>query len=145
VGILEGDALIEWCRFENNRHSVAGGGDESYEVRYCHHVGNEAASHVFDMHRPGGGDISIHHNTVAATEHVWKDKTVPAVGIRGVPDGLASIHHNWFYNPTPPRASPDGWTEEAIIQVHVEEWTNVRFKRNQFGPTEPAPEIGCPR
>jgi hypothetical protein len=145
VGVLDGSALIEWCRFQNNRHSVASIGDVSYEVRYCWNQGREAGAHVFDVHKPGGVEISVHHNTVEATDHVWKSKTVPGVAVRGVPSTGAEIYNNWFYNPDEPLANPDGWSEEGIIQVHVDEWTSVDFQDNHYGTSEPSTDVGHPR
>lgn len=97
-------SVIEYNLFDNCRHAVAGTGrpGNSYEAR--HNVVLERANgHLFDMHggrdRKDGTDIAgslmnIHHNTFTATH-------VPAVLIRGLPEEIAQIHHNWFYLPEP--------------------------------------------
>ncbi|WP_139172824.1 hypothetical protein [Halopelagius longus] len=138
--------IIEYNKFEHNRHSVQGNGG-GYEIRY-NVVDVPAISHVFDQHRPGGKTMKIHHNTV----RVVKDEggrsgsgNAPAVAIRGVPDDVADIHDNWFFNDKKPRSSPSGWTDEAIIQVHTDSWQNVEFNNNHYGSDEPASDIGHPR
>lgn len=72
------DALIEWNRFDYNRHSVAGSGavGHSYEARN-NLVLSHANGHVFDMHgidealdngsTVAGTRIDIHDNTVLPT------------------------------------------------------------------------------
>ena len=51
--------------------------------------------------------------------------------------GGSRTHHNWFYNHWEPLDEPDMWTDEAIVQVHVDEWTNVRYEHNHYGESEP--------
>ncbi|MFW5968649.1 MAG: sugar-binding protein [Persicimonas sp.] len=150
-GVNGGDeVLIEYNYFDWVRHAVASGGRRSYEARYNHN-GPHAISHIFDMHRDGGSTIEIHHNTVEAVENMLKDKNAPAVTVRGVPSDTADIHNNWFFNPKEPRDQPvDRWTDEAIVQMHVTEWSNVAFWDNHYGDTDPddcnvgAPRDGCP-
>lgn len=67
---LGSQALIEWNRFNNNRHAVAGGGGtgQSYVARY-NLVGARSIGHVFDMHdgNPAtiaGTNIQIYGNAV---------------------------------------------------------------------------------
>ena len=135
--------IIEYNVFHHNRHSVASSSN-GYTARY-NYVGKGAISHVFDQHTPGGSTIKIHHNTVAVVDHSTKDKNAPAVAIRGTPSDVADIHHNWFYNPKEPRPDPSGWTDEAIIQVHVDEWENVDYHNNHYGSDDPGTDIGHPR
>ena len=135
--------IIEYNVFHHNRHSVASSSN-GYTARY-NYVGKGAISHVFDQHTPGGSTIKIHHNTVAVVDHSTKDKNAPAVAIRGTPSDVADIHHNWFYNPKEPRSNPSGWTDEAIIQVHVDEWENVDYHNNHYGSDDPGTDIGHPR
>ncbi|WP_157533069.1 right-handed parallel beta-helix repeat-containing protein [Haloferax profundi] len=135
--------IIEYNLFDHNRHSVQGNGG-GYTIRY-NHVKADAISHVFDQHRPGGTTMKIYNNTVEAIYDELEDEKVPAVAIRGVPDDIADIHDNWFYNPVEPRDNPSGWTNEAIIQVHTDEWRNVSFNNNHYGSSEPSSDIGCPR
>ncbi|UWG47967.1 Uncharacterized protein HSRCO_1688 [Halanaeroarchaeum sp. HSR-CO] len=139
-----GRPVIEWNAFDYNRHSVASSGSGGYVVRY-NHFGSSTIGHVIDMHKPGGTDMEIYRNTVEATYSVADGDRKPAVAIRGVPEVLASVQDNWFYNEAEPLASPDGWTGESIIQVHVDEWANVEFPQNHYGSSEPAADIGCPR
>ena len=37
------------------------------------------------------------------------------------------------------------WTDEAIVQVHVDEWTNVRYEHNHYSESEPKKgSVGAP-
>lgn len=135
--------IIEYNLFDHNRHSVQGNGG-GYTIRY-NLVKEGAISHVFDQHRPGGTTMKIYNNTVEVTENAFDGNRVPAVAIRGVPDDVADIRDNWFYNPVEPRDSPSGWTHESIIQVHTDDWRNVEYNNNHYGSSEPSSDIGHPR
>jgi hypothetical protein len=139
-----GDQVIEWNRFNYNRHSVASNGEGGYTVRY-NHFGSETIDHVIDVHRPGGTTTTIHHNTIEATTQVQNSSTPEGVAIRGTPDDVADIHHNWFYNPTEPQSTPEGWDGSAITQVHTDSWQNVEFSNNHYGSSDPGADIGHPR
>ncbi len=135
--------VAEYNEFYHNRHSVESNAN-GFVARY-NLVKGPAISHVFDQHRPGGSTIEIHNNTVEVVQNEYKDKKVPAVAIRGVPDDVADVHHNWFHNPDRPRDAPNGWTDEAVIQVHTNRWRNVRTANNHYGSDEPASDVGHPR
>lgn len=84
------EALVEWNRFNYNRHAVAGNGGtkQSYEARY-NLVLSESEGHIFDMHgdpaeennpeRIAGTDIRIHHNYILHTRFA-------SVLVRGIPE-----------------------------------------------------------
>ncbi|MGB2823626.1 MAG: right-handed parallel beta-helix repeat-containing protein [Phycisphaerae bacterium] len=127
VCLNEADALIEANLFDYCRHHIAGTGrpGTSYEARY-NLVGPHANGHSFDMHggrdRKDGTDIAgtrirIHHNTFRAVH-------VPAVVIRGRPEKLAEIHHNWFLH---------GGESAAVRQTNAK--GNVKAFDNRFGPS----------
>ena len=91
-------SLIEYNLFNWNRHSIAGTGRPgcNYIARHNVELG-ESLSHCFDMHggrdRKDGTDIAgtsieIYNNTFRASQ-------TPVV-IRGVPEELCDVHHNWF-------------------------------------------------
>jgi hypothetical protein len=91
-------SLIEYNRFDWNRHSLAGTGRPgcSYVARNNVELG-ELLSHCFDMHggrdRKDGTDIAgttieIYNNTFRAPQ--------PAAVIRGVPEEKCDVNHNWF-------------------------------------------------
>jgi len=91
-------SLIEYNRFDWNRHSIAGTGrpGNSYVARHNVELG-VSLSHCFDMHggrdRKDGTDIAgtaieIYNNTFGAPQ-------TPVV-IRGVPQEKCEVHHNWF-------------------------------------------------
>ncbi|MFC6825646.1 right-handed parallel beta-helix repeat-containing protein [Halopelagius fulvigenes] len=136
--------IIEYNRIWHVRHAVQGNGG-GYEIRY-NVVDAPAISHVFDQHRPGGTRMKIHHNTVRVVENAGGRSgggRVPAVAIRGTPSEKAEIYLNWFYNDKQPRATPNGWTDEAVIQVHVDEWDCVEVRDNHYGEAEPDGEYGA--
>lgn len=154
VSVNSGHCEISHCTFNRNRHAIASSGSEgtSYDA---HHnvVGTYSMSHVFDVHRPGGDRFNVHHNTIRAVnrnnESRPAPKVVPGIAVRGVPNDKAWIHHNWFYNPNEPRdrprQDPSGWSEEAIIQVFTDDWTNVHWKHNHYGSdSAPRRGIGAP-
>ncbi|WP_336357561.1 right-handed parallel beta-helix repeat-containing protein [Haloarcula sp. CGMCC 1.6347] len=146
IQCLDGDnTLIEYNRFDFNRHSVASGtGKAGYEVRYNHFGGTETPSYQVGTHQPGGTTLLIHHNTFTPLRHVGRHPGEPGthVSIRGVPEDRGEIHHNWFYNPKQPSA---GRGNEAVIQPHVESLTNLRFGNNHYGQNIPDGDVGCPR
>ena len=137
-----GDTLVEYNEFNLNRHSVANRGYAGYEVRY-NHFGEDAIAYQVGTHRPGATTLSIHHNTFVPTLHLNSGEDPEShVSIRGVPDDVADIHHNWFYNP---RRPDPGRGRESVIQPHVEEFTNLDHRDNHYGSDEPADDdVGCP-
>ncbi len=91
-------SLIEFNKFNENRHSLAGTGraGSGYIARNNVELGI-SLSHCFDMH--GGRDrkdntviagtsMEIYNNTFYAPER--------AVVIRGIPEEKCDVHHNWF-------------------------------------------------
>ena len=115
-------SVIEYNQFNWNRHSIAGTGRPgcSYVARHNIELG-ESLSHCFDMHggrdRKDGTDIAgssieIYNNTFRAAK--------TSIVIRGVPDDICTVHHNWFLKHSTP--------EEA---VHAEEGTKVT--NNAYG------------
>jgi hypothetical protein len=118
------ESLIEYNRFDANRHSIAGTGRPGcrYVARHNIELGI-SLSHCFDMH--GGRDrkdgtaiagtrIEIYNNTFRAPEQ--------AVVIRGVPEESCEVHHNWFTT-----------HEDAKAAVRAEERTHVHD--NAYGAT----------
>ena len=116
------NVLIEYNLFYFNRHSIAGTGSpgDSYEARHNVELGT-SLSHCFDMHggrdrkdgtNVAGSTILIHHNTFRA-------RTTP-IAIRGVPEEVCDVHHNWF-----PRHGP----KQTVVRA--EDRTNVHH--NAYG------------
>ncbi len=91
-------ALVEWNRFDYNRHAIAGSGEpgQDYEARH-NLVLTHANGHVFDMHgenentdngsEAAGGEILVHHNTVLVADQY-------TLVVRGRPDHGAWLHSN---------------------------------------------------
>ncbi|ELZ22493.1 hypothetical protein C475_18313 [Halosimplex carlsbadense 2-9-1] len=141
---IGGDStLVEYNRFNYNRHSVANQGTAGYEVRY-NHFGDKAVAYQVGTHRPGATTLKIHHNTFVPTKHINSGEDPEShVSIRGVPDDVADIHHNWFHNPRQPAP---GRGTESIIQPHSNTFKNVNFDTNHYGPKQPSDAtVGCPR
>jgi hypothetical protein len=124
VVINTADVLIEYNLFDYNRHSIAGTGRPGggYEARHNVELGT-SLSHCFDMH--GGSDrkdgtniagstIRIHHNTFRAPQ-------APVV-IRGVPEDICDVHHNWF---------PRHGTKQAAVRA--QERTDVHHNAHGSG------------
>ena len=102
VVIYGGKALIEANLFDYTRHAISATGfpGEGYEARYNIHLGHGSAigGHHFDVHAYpvpetnesiAGNEYKIHHNTFRLT-------SLPAIGIRAVPEKGVWIDHNRF-------------------------------------------------
>ncbi|MFC7072881.1 hypothetical protein ACFQJ7_13600 [Halovenus rubra] len=154
------DILIEYNHMVFNRHSVSNTGIAGYEVRNNFFGGETAPSYQVGTHAVnprkndyrGGTELSIHHNTFVPTTHIDEEgDTGRHISIRGFPEDVADIHHNWFYNPTEPTA-PSESKDGAIIQIprtngwaHITEWDNVTFSDNHYGADKPdSDDIGAP-
>jgi len=146
-----GHPVVEYCRFNRNRHSVMSSGSAGYTAR-CNFIGETSWGIPIDIHSPGNGTYEIYNNTVCAqtwpsnhaSRHYDGDELQSAIQIRGEPDG-ARITDNWFYNPEPPVEPADGYGSEAIVKADPENWGTVRFDDNHYGETEPDSSVGCPR
>ena len=110
-------SLIEFNRFDWNRHSIAGTGrpGNSYVARHNIELG-VSLSHCFDMHggrdRQDGTDIAgtaieIYNNTFRAPQ-------TPVV-IRGVPEDKCEVHHNWFLKHAQPAAAVTGSEKTRVF------------------------------
>ncbi|MCT2582148.1 FG-GAP-like repeat-containing protein [Actinophytocola gossypii] len=121
-------AVIEFNRFEQNRHAIAGNGlrTQRYDARYNLVVDN-ARSHGFDMHgenealdngAPYAGDvIHIKHNS-------FRSAAQSAIAVRGRPATGAWIERNCF-------AHSSG--SSAVRQVHFS--GNFHVGANTYGTT----------
>ncbi|MGC9319725.1 MAG: right-handed parallel beta-helix repeat-containing protein [Armatimonadota bacterium] len=99
-------SLIEQNLFDWNRHSIAGTGRPgcSYIARNNVELGT-SLSHCFDMHggrdRDDGTDIA--GTTIEIYNNTFRAPQTPVV-IRGVPQDVCEVHHNWFVQHTPENA-----------------------------------------
>gem|GEM_PF-2028728 len=96
----EVDVLIEWNRFDYNRHAVAGSGEPGQDYTARHNLVEEHANgHVFDMHGEAengvgpqvdspyaGGELLIHDNIVLVPNYY-------TLVVRGRPE-----HGSYLYN-----------------------------------------------
>lgn len=140
-------SIIEYNRFDANRHAVAGTGEEfqGYIVRY-NVFGSEGiagAGHKIDMHNDDAGNagskIEVYRNTI-------KYENAQAVYIRGNPRDDVEIRENWIYNTNDPCLSKnelaDGY---CAIQQKSDNWSNTDYFNNHYGHEEPNCDIGGPR
>lgn len=146
--------LVEYNYFDYNRHSIAGNDHDDegtgYEVRF-NVFGPEQASHTVDMHEPGGKSFEVHHNTIMSTEELGTDgEGNVGVVVRGIPSDVYEIHHNWFHHTVRP-TSAYSHSAQAIAQRNhygegedSDEFVNVEFWANHYGPDEPAANVGAP-
>jgi hypothetical protein len=122
VSLVEAN-IFDWCR-----HAIAATGRSggAYEARY-NIVLKNANGHSFDMHggkdRKDGTNIAgdwmkIHHNTFNSS--VW-----PVV-IRGIPNEMSEIHHNWFVHPKK--------ADKCVLQYNAK--GNLHIYRNQYSKSK---------
>lgn len=140
-------SVIEYNRFNTNRHAVAGTGekDEGYIVRY-NVFGSEGiagAGHKIDMHGDdtgsAGSKIEIYRNTI-------RYEDAQAVYIRGEPREYAEIRDNWIYNTNDPCLSKNELAGGyCAIQLKADDWSNLDYSGNHYGTDEPDCSIGAPR
>ena len=135
VAATSGTPVIEYNYFNYNRHSVATGGDNpGYVLRY-NHFGPQEVMHNIDAHHPAGVRYDIHNNVVETVRREWDDNLNHSIDIRGVPDDVAMIRDNWFFNDNAP--DPNGPPDsggQTIVQENVSSWTNMDFSNgNKYG------------
>ena len=121
-------AVIEFNRFTQNRHAIAGNGlrTQRYDARYNLVVDN-AASHGFDMHgenethdngaRYAGDVIHIKHNS-------FRSSAQAAVAVRGQPYTGAWVSGNCFAH---------SGASSAVLQRHF--FGNLHVGANTYGTT----------
>lgn len=135
VNVSGGNPLIEYCTFNENRHSIAASvGDYTVENSWFGPIGY---SHCIDHHNAGGEDVIFRNITVEFThDHNgdWKD----AIEFRSgdnIPNEFV-VDSCWFHHP-----------ESRAISVEGENWRDVAdvATNNHFGETEPSSDIGSPR
>lgn len=141
TSVGQGDALIQKCYFDNNRHAIAGSGDLecAYTVRECV-FGPRGILHQVDVHADGGKRFSVHHNAFLFTENRVDGSLQEAVKFRDVPSNGAEVIGNVLAHP-PARydetdtgangdavllTTPTGVTQPATMQdAGIEVRTNV--------------------
>ena len=122
ISLNEAFAMIEYNRFDWNRHSIAGTGraGSGYVARHNLELGT-SLSHCFDMHggrdRKDGTDIA--GTAIEIANNTFRAPQTPIV-IRGIPEQSCRVHHNWF--PT---------HKNATEAVRAEEGTTI--ESNAYG------------
>lgn len=111
-------SLIEFNKFDSNRHSIAGTGRPGcgYTARNNIELG-ESLSHCFDMHggrdRKDGTDIA--GTRIEIANNSFHAPKTPVV-IRGVPQEKCDIHNNWFPNHAGPEAAVRGLSAKTTAE-----------------------------
>lgn len=109
VSLRHAKPLVQYCYFDNNRHSIAGSGHEdcSFVARY-NLFGPRGILHAIDMHcrdsadgtsRQAGRRVSVHHNEVLFTRDRTTGRPQEAVKLRCVPTDGAQVVGNRFHHP----------------------------------------------
>lgn len=110
-------SLIEYNRFDWNRHSIAGTGRPGcgYVARHNVELG-VSLSHCFDMHggrdRNDGTDIA--GTTIEIYNNTFRAPQTPMV-IRGVPEEKCEVHHNWFLHHRTPQEAVHAAAKTAVF------------------------------
>lgn len=125
--------LIEWNRFNYNRHAVAGSGSAGQDYTARNNlVLDKANGHVFDMHGinerlqdgtpDAGGEILIHDNIVLVPDHY-------TMVIRGRPSQGAWLYDNCL---APSNAAEAAWQRLFTGNFYVDS-SPTGSARNQYG------------
>ena len=97
--------MIEYNLFDFNRHSIAGTGRPgcSYTARHNVELGT-SLSHCFDMHggRDRNDNTTIAGTTIRIHNNTFRAPQTPVV-IRGIPEKVCKVHHNWFVRHSSPK------------------------------------------
>jgi hypothetical protein len=135
VVVYSGYPIIERCRFDQNRHDIAGGGGSNcgYEARF-NHIGARGRLYGFEMHSPGGESVNIHHNTFERKRNPsGQDRRL--IVSRGTPARTCYVRNNWFKTPS-----------QSVI-YHFAGDSARRFVRenNHYGLGPPPRGVGQPQ
>lgn len=169
VVVRQGYPIIEYCFFDNNRHSVSGSGWKNchYVLRYSI-VGPVTHSHAIDVHgesqdadigtdltkldriedparvdgaQSAGGRFSVHHNVIMPVSS-------SGVRIRGVPVHGAQINNNIFFNGREPDTGTCGTVGDGYCVTDKAELTppevGLTAKGVFFGLGSPTASLGPP-
>jgi len=141
ISAPEWGSVIEYNRFDYNRHAIAGTGasGQGYIARF-NIFGDTClnSQQRMDQHgHPDDGDtagrkMEIYRNTV-------RDPSCVALGIRGEPEEVTPIHHNWFEHSQGNAMSLGD--DDNLGKSH----SAFDVHDNSYGPGEPPCDIGAPR
>lgn len=144
VDVSGGHPVIEYCKFDGNRHSVAAGsGDRGYTLENTW-IGPKSYGHPIDHHGPqSGSEVVIRNVTVEATEDVTGD--TKSVSMRDDDMGRLLIENCWFYLPKPDLDSNGGNGTCLKVQPGTIAASNTTMRNNHYDSSEPDANIGHPR
>lgn len=112
---LAAASLVEFNRFDFNRHSLAGTGEPGcgYVARHNVELGT-SLSHCFDMHggrdREDGTDVA--GTTIEIANNTFRAPQLP-VKIRGMPQEKCDVHRNWFVKHAEPEKAVGGLSKRT--------------------------------
>ena len=144
VDVSSGHPVIEYCKFNANRHSVAAGsGDLGYTLENSW-IGQKTFGHPIDHHGPSGNaEIVIRNVTVEATESFGSP--TKSISIRDDEMDQLLIENCWFYLPKPDLSTNGGDGTCLKVQPGSIESSNTTMRNNHYEPSEPDANIGHPR
>lgn len=139
IAVYSGDPDIEYCTFNNNRHSIAtGGADEcAYDVRDSWHGPNTKID-GFEQHDPGGLRSIVRYCEFADMVKNQSGNTAPVYTQRGTPIETAEIHNNHLHDPQETHATTADLDGQQIIQYDhgSTEFVDVNHYDNHYGETD---------
>ena len=149
VVVYDGNPLIEWNRFNYNRHSIACGGSSSTGYEACYnYFGSDTVEYIMGTHEPGGNRFHVHHNTFESPVRPTDNDEKTAIRIRGSPSDVYLVENNWFLRDMEPtQDEPYATSSQPIAQTDHGSSTfeNVEWNNNHYGSSEPTANVGVPR
>lgn len=142
VVVYHGDPLVQANYFDNNRHGIAGGGDDDCAYTLYHNFfGPHTISHSIDMHDGGGQAgrrFDIVQNVVLATHRDTDGHVESGIYIRADPIEESVIAHNQFAHDPAPSGVGD-WGDAYELSVGSVSGSNIVPAANHYGQADPAP------
>lgn len=148
-----GDLWVDRCFFDQCRHWTAGFGypDEETHITNCVGGRGPGLSHAWDKHGlhnnldtddlTAGHHLRMKNCTTMQTE-LPDGRPQEAVKIRGI-----TVEESWFrdchfYHDSPPDSNRPN--RNQVIRQEHDEWNNVSWANNHYGPDDPPDGIGAP-
>lgn len=130
--VLSGNAtaLVQWNRFDFNRHSIAGTGHPGQAYEASHNLfGKDHIDTPLDMH---GGKDRKDNTQIAGRKVDMHDNTILTTGVRafihrGIAEEVVLFHHNTLYYPDQKQAIGyyNGVTEKNLPENKFKFYGNI--------------------
>lgn len=140
-----GSPSIEYCYFNNNRHSISGGGANmsrwTVKNSFFDTDGLQYGAEMRSTDEGAGRWVRYYNNESAyITNNSGNPR--PAIMLRGAPTHLSQCRRSWFYNST----EPDPDNNNSPIQQYDTDGTNfenIDIVNNHYGAdTDPPDDVG---